>query len=280
MSPEAEGLEAAYGAAKALHGVSLHVDPGEIVAVIGANSAGKTKRPRAIRGLLCPSPGRIRLDGPEIAGWPPERIVALGVIQIPRRCQRFASMSVKDNLRLGAHLRLRQGERKAVKEDLEQVYALFPWLKERRRQTARTLSGGEPRMLAIGRAGMASPCIPLLDELSPGLAPLLVRERFRIIAGLRQQGLTLLPVDQNARQALRAADRAYAIETGRIVGEELAAALPEEPAIQAAYLGGIPQRFAASHPSEVAAYARPARSAASGDAAVGQHGHSRDHASR
>jgi len=99
MSPEAEGLEAAYGAAKALHGVSLHVDPGEIVAVIGANSAGKTKRPRAIRGLLCPSPGRIRLDGPEIAGWPPERIVALEVIQIPRRCQRFASMSVKDNLR-------------------------------------------------------------------------------------------------------------------------------------------------------------------------------------
>jgi branched-chain amino acid transport system ATP-binding protein len=280
MSLEVAGLEVAYGAVKALHGVSLRVEPGEIVAVIGANGAGKTTLLRAISGLLRPSAGRIRLDGQEITGWPPERIVALGVIQIPERRQLFASMSVEDNLRLGAYLRLRRGERKAVEADLERVYALFPRLKERRRQTAGTLSGGEQQMLAIGRGLMASPRILLLDEPSLGLAPLLVQELFRIIADLRRQGLTLLLVEQNARQALRTADRAYVMETGRVVREGPAAALLEDPAIQAAYLGGVPTSLPAPHPSEVASYARPTRAAASGDAAVGEHGDGRDHAGR
>ncbi len=279
MRLEVERLEATYGSVRALHGVSLHVDPGEMVAVIGANGAGKTTLLRAISGLLRPRAGRIWFDGHEITGWPPERIVALGLVQIPERRQLFDSMSVEDNLRLGAYLRLRRGERKAVEEDLQRVFELFPRLKERRRQMAGTLSGGEQQMLAIGRGLMARPRVLLLDEPSLGLAPLLVQELFRILRALREQGLTLLLVEQNARQALRVADRAYVMETGRIVREGTAAELLADPTLQAAYLGGssgpiIPS----SSPMEVAVHARSARTVASGDAAVGEHGDGGDDA--
>ncbi len=273
MRLEVEGLEVAYGPVRALHGVSLRVDPGEIVAVIGANGAGKSTLLRAISGLLRPRAGRIWFDGQEITGWPPERIVARGLVHIPERRQLFVSMSVEDNLRLGAYLRLQRGERKAVEEDLERVYEVFPRLKERRRQLAGTLSGGEQQMLAIGRGLMARPRMLLLDEPSLGLAPLLVQELFRIIVALREQGLTLLLVEQNARQALRVADRAYVMETGRIVREGPAVAILEDPALQAAYLGGpAPSRIPESPSAEVLSYARLTRAAAPSDAAVGEHG--------
>ncbi len=280
MRLEVEHLEVAYGPVRALHGVSLHVDPGEMVAVIGANGAGKTTLLRAISGLLRPKAGRIRFNGHEITGWAPERIVALGLVQIPERRQLFDSMSVEDNLRLGAYLRLRRGERKAVEEDLQRVFEIFPRLKERRRQMAGTLSGGEQQMLAIGRGLMARPRVLLLDEPSLGLAPLLVQELFRILRTLREQGLTLLLVEQNARQALRIADRAYVMETGRIVREGTAIELLTDPILQAAYLGG-PSASIPSPPSstEVAVHARFPRTAASGDAAMGEHGHGGDDAS-
>lgn len=280
MRLEVENLEVAYGPVRALHGVSLHVDPGEMVAVIGANGAGKTTLLRAISGLLSPKAGRIRFDGREITGWPPERIVALGLVQIPERRQLFDSMSVEDNLRLGAYLRLRRGERKAVEEDLQQVFKIFPRLRERRRQMAGTLSGGEQQMLAIGRGLMARPRMLLLDEPSLGLAPLLVQELFRILRVLREQGLTLLLVEQNARQALRVADRAYVMETGRVVREGTAAELLADPVLQAAYLGGSSAlRVHPSSPTEVAVHARSSRTAASGDAAVGEHRDGGDDAS-
>lgn len=280
MRLEVEDLEVTYGPIRALQGVSLRVDPGEVVAVIGANGAGKTTLLRAISGLLRPRSGRIRFDGHEITGWPPERIVALGLVQIPERRQLFHSMSVEDNLRLGAYLRLRRGERKAVEEDLQRVFEIFPRLKERRRQVAGTLSGGEQQMLAIGRGLMARPRVLLLDEPSLGLAPLLVRELFRILRALREQGLTLLLVEQNARQALRIADRAYIMETGRIVREGAAVDLLADPILQAAYLGGSSGSIPLpSSSTEVAVHARFPRAAASGDAAMGEHGHGGDHAS-
>ena len=280
MRLEVENLEVAYGPVQALHGVSLRVDSGEIVAVIGANGAGKTTLLRAISGLLRPKAGRIWFDGREITGWPPERIVALGLVQVPERRQLFDSMSVEDNLRLGAYLRLRRGERKAVEEDLHRVFEVFPRLKERRRQMAGTLSGGEQQMLAIGRGWMARPRVLLLDEPSLGLAPLLVQELFRILRALREQGLTLLLVEQNARQALRIADRAYVMETGRIVREGAAAELLADPILQAAYLGGASSSITLpSSSTEVAVHARFTRTAASGDAAMGEHGHGGDDAS-
>ncbi|HXF69320.1 MAG TPA: ABC transporter ATP-binding protein [Thermoflexus sp.] len=279
MQLKVEALRAAYGPVQVLHGVSLQVGAGEIVTVIGANGAGKTTLLRAISGLLRPTAGRIWFDGQEITGWPPERIVALGLVQIPERRQLFASMSVEDNLYLGAYLRLRRGERKAVEEDLQRVYELFPRLKERRRQIAGTLSGGEQQMLAIGRGLMARPRMLLLDEPSLGLAPLLVQELFRVIRSLREQGLTVLLVEQNARQALRVADRAYVMETGRIVREGPAVELLEDPALQAAYLGGSSPRWTPpSSSAEANHYARPTRAIASGHAAVGEHGDRGDHA--
>ncbi|WP_376792949.1 ABC transporter ATP-binding protein [Thermoflexus sp.] len=279
MQLKVEALRAAYGPVQVLHGVSLQVGAGEIATVIGANGAGKTTLLRAISGLLRPTAGRIWFDGQEITGWPPERIVALGLVQIPERRQLFASMSVEDNLYLGAYLRLRRGERRAVEEDLKRVYELFPRLRERRRQIAGTLSGGEQQMLAIGRGLMARPRMLLLDEPSLGLAPLLVQELFRVIRSLREQGLTMLLVEQNARQALRAADRAYVMEAGRIVREGPAVELLEDPTLQAAYLGGSsPCWTPPSSPTEADHYARSARAAASGNAAVGEHGDRGDHA--
>jgi len=222
----------------ALRDVSLEVSAGKVATVIGANGAGKTTLLRVISGLIPPRSGRLRLNGQDITGWPPERVVAAGVAHVPERRQLFGSMRVEDNLLLGAYLRLRRERRRAVEEDLERVYELFPRLRERRRQVAATLSGGEQQMLAIGRALMARPQVLLLDEPSLGLAPLLVRELFRVIRRLREEGYTVLLVEQNAHQALRVADVAYVMETGTITLRGSGPELLAKPEVQAAYLGG------------------------------------------
>lgn len=235
---ELQGVSAGYGRLVALRDVSLEVPAGRVAAVIGANGAGKTTLLRVVSGLITPSSGRLYLSGQDITGWPPERVVAAGVAHVPERRQLFSSMRVEDNLLLGAYLRLRRGSSRQVEEDLERVYQLFPRLRERRRQVAATLSGGEQQMLAIGRALMARPRVLLLDEPSLGLAPLLVRELFRVICGLRGQGYTLLLVEQNAHQALRVADVAYVMETGTVTLKGTGAELLATPQVQAAYLGG------------------------------------------
>jgi len=239
---ELEHITAGYGHLQVLHDVTLAIQPREIAAVIGANGAGKTTLLRVISGLVRPTAGRAVFSGTPIAGLPPEHIVGLGIVHIPERRQLFGSMRVEDNLWLGAYLRLRRESRRAVEADLEQVYTLFPRLRERRRQVAGTLSGGEQQMLAIGRGLMARPQLLLLDEPSLGLAPLLVRELFRVIGELRRQGYTILLVEQNARQALRIADRAYVMETGRITMQGPGKALLATPEVQAAYLGAYSGR--------------------------------------
>ncbi|MDR7447503.1 MAG: ABC transporter ATP-binding protein [Armatimonadota bacterium] len=235
---ELAGVSAGYGRLVALRDVSLEVPAGKVATVIGANGAGKTTLLRVISGLIPPRSGRLRLNGQDITGWPPERVVAAGVAHVPERRQLFGSMRVEDNLLLGAYLRLRRERRPAVEEDLLRVYDLFPRLRERRRQVAATLSGGEQQMLAIGRALMARPQLLLLDEPSLGLAPLLVRELFRVIRRLREGGYTVLLVEQNAHQALRVADVAYVMETGAITLRGSGPELLAKPEVQAAYLGG------------------------------------------
>lgn len=238
MLLELQRVEAGYGHLAVLRGISLAVKPGELAAVIGANGAGKTTLLRVVSGLVRPSAGEVLFAGRTITGWPPERIVALGIAHIPERRQLFSSMRVEDNLLLGAYLRLQREPRRLVDADLELIYTMFPRLKERRRQLAGTLSGGEQQMLAIGRGLMARPRLLVLDEPSLGLAPLLVRELFRVIADLRSHGQTVLLVEQNARRALQIADSAYVMETGRIVLNGPGAALLAAPTVRAAYLGG------------------------------------------
>lgn len=235
---ELVGVSAGYGRLAALRDVSLQVPAGRVAAVIGANGAGKTTLLRVVSGLLTPSSGRVYLNGQDITGWPPERVVTAGVAHVPERRQLFSSMRVEDNLLLGAYLRLRRESGRQVAEDLERVYQLFPRLRERRRQVAATLSGGEQQMLAIGRALMARPRVLLLDEPSLGLAPLLVRELFRVIRRLREEGYTVLLVEQNAHQALRVSDVAYVMETGTVTLKGTGAELLATPQVQAAYLGG------------------------------------------
>ena len=239
---EIHNVHVYYGRIQALKGVSLEVNEGEIVALIGANGAGKTTLLRAVSGLLTPHEGDIRLDGRSVVGLPPERLVALGVAHVPERRQLFTTMSVIDNLILGAYHRYRSGDsREAIRKDLETVFEIFPVLRERQQQRAGTLSGGQQQMLAIGRALMARPRLLLLDEPSLGLAPLLVRELFRVIAQLRDRGVTILLVEQNARAALRVADRAYVLETGTVALSGTAAALLADPEVQRSYLGQLRQ---------------------------------------
>ncbi len=239
---EIHNVHVYYGRIQALKGVSLEVNEGEIVALIGANGAGKTTLLRAVSGLLTPHEGDIRLDGRSVVGLPPERLVALGVAHVPERRQLFTTMSVIDNLILGAYHRYRSGDsREAIRKDLETVFEIFPILRERQQQRAGTLSGGQQQMLAIGRALMARPRLLLLDEPSLGLAPLLVRELFRVIAQLRDRGVTILLVEQNARAALRVADRAYVLETGTVALSGTAAALLADPEVQRSYLGQLRQ---------------------------------------
>jgi branched-chain amino acid transport system ATP-binding protein len=224
-----------YGNIHALKGVSLDIKQGEIVTLIGANGAGKSTLLKTISGLLKPKNGEILLEGEHLAGKVPQLIVKRGISQVPEGRRVFANMSVEENLELGAFLRK---DKKGIREDFEKVFQLFPRLQERRKQLSGTLSGGEQQMLAMGRALMARPRLLLLDEPSMGLAPLLVKTIFRIIEEINQTGTTILLVEQNANMALSIADRAYVIETGKIVASGTSEELSQSDQIRAAYLGG------------------------------------------
>ena len=230
-----ENLDVAYGLIKALHGVSLVVEPGEIVTLIGANGAGKSTTLLTLSGLLTPRSGRIVFEGRDITSLPPHRRVAMGIVQAPEGRRVFANMSVYENLELGAYSRK---DRAGVRQDLQKMMDEFPKLAERRNQRAGTLSGGEQQMLAIGRALMARPRLILFDEPSLGLAPTVVETTFAIIADIRRQGTTVLMVEQNAYLALQMADRAYVMETGRIVLSGRARDLMNDENVRRAYLGG------------------------------------------
>jgi branched-chain amino acid transport system ATP-binding protein len=240
---ECRGLAVRYGQHEALHGVALGVAPGEIVVILGANGAGKSTLLQAIAGLV-PSSGEILLDGRSIAGLPPHLIVEAGLALVPEGRRIFGDLTVRENLLLGAYARR---ARHSEREHLDRVLALFPRLAERRRQVARTMSGGEQQMVAIGRAMMSAPAILMLDEPSLGLSPILCTELFKALAQIRRTGAGILLVEQNARQALAIADRGYLLENGRIVGAGPAASLAEDAAVQKAYLGGVAE-VAASPP--------------------------------
>ena len=234
-----KNINAYYGKVHALKNVSLHLNRGEIVTLIGANGAGKTTLLNTLSALIPAASGEIVLEGREVAGFPADRIVSLGLSQVPEGRQVFNPLTVEENLELGAYLRYRAGGQKGeITDDLERMFQMFPRLKERRRQAAGTLSGGEQQMLAIGRALMARPKLLLLDEPSMGLAPLVVQDIFRVIERLRsEEGTTILLVEQNARAALKVADRGYVLETGKVILEGVASELLENKDVQRAYLG-------------------------------------------
>lgn len=232
-----EQVNTYYGRVQALRDVSLEVSTGEIVAVIGPNGAGKTTLMNTISGITPARSGQITFAGTSIAGCSPERIVRLGLSQVPERRQVFSSMSVSDNLVLGAYHRYRHGHKEAIAQDMEFVFEIFPRLKDRIKQTAGTLSGGEQQMLALGRAWMAKPRLLLMDEPSLGLAPVLVKEILRVSDQLRSRGMTILLVEQNARAALDLADRAYVMESGEVVLTGSTADLIADVRVQTAYLG-------------------------------------------
>jgi branched-chain amino acid transport system ATP-binding protein len=227
-----EGLHVRYGAIRALQGIRFEVWPAEIVTLIGANGAGKSTLLRAISGLVRPADGTIHFDGRNVTGLRPERLVACGISHVPEGRRIFANLSVRENLQMGAYLR-----RANESAGLERVFGLFPRLRERLAQPGGTLSGGEQQMLAIGRALMAQPRLLLLDEPSLGLAPLLVKQIFGIVREINAQGTTVVLVEQNARQALRVARRAYVLETGQLALEGSAETLARDPRVRAAYLG-------------------------------------------
>jgi branched-chain amino acid transport system ATP-binding protein len=232
---QVEGLDVYYGAVHALKGVSLHVEAGEIVTLIGANGAGKTTLLRCISGIVPARAGVVSFEGKVITKLPAHEIVGLGISQSPEGRMVFANLSVEDNLELGAY---RRRDRDGIKQDRDQVFQLFPRLLERRRQLSGTLSGGEQQMLAMGRALMSRPRLLLLDEPSLGIAPLLVRDIFKTIVEINQRGTTVLLVEQNAHMALGIAQRGYVLETGRVVLEDAAAKLAANDEVRAAYLGG------------------------------------------
>ena len=232
---EVQDLHVYYGHVHALKGVSFHVRPGEIVALLGANGAGKSTTLRAISGLVRPRHGDIRWQGRSLRNVPAHAIVGLGVSHAPEGRKVFSTLTVEENLNLGAYVR--RGDREYVARSKERVFALFPRLAERRHQLAGTLSGGEQQMLAIGRALMSSPRLLLLDEPSLGLAPLLVRAIFQTIREINQQGVTILLVEQNVRAALQLAHRAYVLGTGRLALEGPAEELRRDPRVRKAYLG-------------------------------------------
>jgi branched-chain amino acid transport system ATP-binding protein len=232
---EISDLHVAYGKVEAVRGVALAMQPGQIVTVIGPNGAGKTTLLAAAAGLLR-SRGTVIYDGIDLARLDVEERVERGFCLVPERRELFGDLSVADNLLLGAYVRRRNGT--DVKQSLQQVYGRFPRLAERRRQKAHTLSGGERQMLALGRALMARPRLLMLDEPSLGLAPLIVREIFRIVASLREAGVSILLVEQNARAALETADYGYVLEMGEITHQGSAAVLARDPRVVATYLGG------------------------------------------
>lgn len=230
---EVDGLVTHYRKIRALHEISLRVDEGEVVALVGANGAGKTTTLRTISGLLRPRAGRIRFAGRDITGWAPDRIVAAGIAHCPEGRQVFPEMTVRENLEMGAYTRRDRTDR-----DLQRVYALFPRLRERTRQPAGTLSGGEQQMLAIGRALMSDPKLLLFDEPSLGLAPVLVQEVTRVIRALHASGKTVLLVEQNAEVAFTVAHRGYVLENGRVALAGTITALAADDRVRQAYLGG------------------------------------------
>jgi len=231
---EVDSVVARYGRITALEGISLHVDEGEIVTLIGSNGAGKTTTLRAISGLVRPASGTIRFRGRDISTVSPDEIVRLGISHSPEGRRVFARMTVRENLDLGAFTRTNKAE---IAADTERVLTIFPRLKERIDQKAGTMSGGEQQMLAMARALMSRPAVLLLDEPSLGLSPLLVGTIFSVIKEISATGTTILLIEQNARQALQIASRGYVIEVGKIVHEDAAAALMASEAVQAAYLG-------------------------------------------
>lgn len=230
-----QDLNVYYGSIHALKGVSLEVNEGEIVTLIGANGAGKSTLLKTLSGLLKPKEGSIHYLGNPINGKPAQSIVKMGVSQVPEGRRVFADMSVEENIELGAYLRKDKAE---IDKDLKKVYSIFPRLYERRKQTAGTLSGGEQQMLAMGRAIMARPKLLLLDEPSMGLAPLMVKTIFETVKDISEAGTTILLVEQNAHIALSIADRGYVIETGRVILSGTAAELQASEEVKKAYLGG------------------------------------------
>ncbi len=229
-----KSVQAGYGRLPVLKGVSLHVREGEVVTLIGGNGAGKSTTLRTICGLLRARKGVIEFAGHDLIGLPAERIVALGLVLVPEGRRVFRTLSVTANLDLGAYAR---SDKSQVRQDLEELRRRFPILQARAQQAAGTLSGGEQQILAIGRALMARPRLLMLDEPSMGLAPRLVAQVYEILAGLKKSGTTILLVEQNARAALKVADRGYVLETGRIILEGTAAELKDDPEVQRAYLG-------------------------------------------
>ena len=227
-------LEVYYGVIQAIKGVSFEVNQGEVIALIGANGAGKTTILHTITGLISPKKGSVLCEGNELTKMPAHKIVSLGMAHVPEGRRVFADLSVYENLRMGAYTRKDKGE---IEATLEKVYDRFPRLKERRNQMAGTLSGGEQQMLAMGRALMSKPKILLMDEPSMGLSPIMVNEIFSIIQEVSDSGTTVLLVEQNAKKALAIADRGYVLETGKIVLEGKASDLLNDDSIKKAYLG-------------------------------------------
>ena len=234
MLLELDEVTLSYGKIEALHGISLEVAQGEVVALIGANGAGKTSTMRAISGLRGVSPGKITFDGEDITSMRADQRVKRGLCLAPEGRGIFPGMTVLENLDMGTYIRR---DRSEITQDYDRVFGLFPRLQERRKQVAGTMSGGEQQMLAIGRALMARPKLMCLDEPSMGLAPQLIQQIFSIITEIAQQGTTILVVEQNAKQALSRADRAYVLETGKIVKGGTGAALLDDPSVREAYLG-------------------------------------------
>ena len=231
---EVTDIQTYYGNIQALKGISLTVEEGEIVTLIGSNGAGKSTTLRSISGLNPPRTGSVTFQGRDISGTPPQEIVALGISQSPEGRHCFQRMSVRENLDLGAYLR---SDKREIASDMDRVFDLFPRLKERERQKAGTMSGGEQQMLAIGRALMAKPRLLLLDEPSMGIAPILVDRIYETIQEINKQGMTILLVEQNANYGLGVSNRAYVLETGTVALADSSASLRENPDVQKAYLG-------------------------------------------
>jgi len=231
---EVNNIHTYYGNIHALKGISVTVNEGEIVTLIGSNGAGKSTTLKTISGLLRPRQGDIRFQGKPIAGTPAHTVTGLGLVQVPEGRRVFSQMTVQENLEVGAYLRNDAAE---IKQDMERIFALFPRLRERRRQVAGTLSGGEQQMLAMGRAMMSRPKLLLLDEPSMGLSPIMVDKIFEVVRDVYAQGVTVLLVEQNASRALKIADRAYVMESGLLTMNGPASELLVDPRVRAAYLG-------------------------------------------